>query len=256
VIPDYLDAPLNTLLILIEIVLLGFTFFVVIAKTIRATILHYQLGALALAVLTPLMAIVRSNASLDYAYLYILIPLLPLALVVLVHPLLARATLLTSRHRLRIDREEVREANRIWLKSSSNEQPRIRFRDVGAFILLVFFSFEIVNRINLSLFEEMQMNFQIIGLVAALSLYLIGLYNMLIKRDIISQVIGLLVMDQGLYLAMVDLVDLSIAGIFVVAFYFYTLITIFVMVLLLPRLRRATRSLELKEISGNSQLEG
>jgi hypothetical protein len=66
----------------------------------------------------------------------------------------------------------------------------------------------------------------------------------------------LLVMDQGLYLAMVDLVDLPIAGIFVVAFYFYTLITIFVMVLLLPRLRRATRSLELKEISGNSQLEG
>ncbi|MBK8050516.1 MAG: hypothetical protein IPK16_27475 [Anaerolineales bacterium] len=36
-----------------------------------------------------------------------------------------------------------------------------------------------------------------VGLAVALALNLVGLFNMIIKQDIISQVIGLLIMDQG-----------------------------------------------------------
>jgi hydrogenase-4 membrane subunit HyfE len=96
-----------------------------------------------------------------------------------------------------------------------------------------------------------------IGLSVSLALHLLGLYNMIIKRDTISQVIGLLIMDQGLYLAVVKIVEIPVpATLFVISLYFYTLITIFVLVILLPEMtKKTTKNIDLTQIARDSNLK-
>lgn len=94
-----------------------------------------------------------------------------------------------------------------------------------------------------------------VGLAVSLALHLIGLYNMVVKRDIISQVIGLLIMDQGLYLAVVKIVEIPVpAQFFVMSLYFYTLITVFVLAVLLPKIKETTGSIDLADIARTSDL--
>lgn len=94
-----------------------------------------------------------------------------------------------------------------------------------------------------------------VGLAVSLALHLIGLYNMVVKRDLISQVIGLLIMDQGLYLAVVKIVEIPVpAQFFVISLYFYTLITVFVLAVLLPKIRQTTGSIDLDDIAHTSDL--
>lgn len=96
-----------------------------------------------------------------------------------------------------------------------------------------------------------------IGLVVSISLNLIGLYNMSIRQDLISQVVGLLIVDHGLFLAAVKIVRMPTpAAYFVVSLYLYTLITIFILVVLLPRLRGLTKSINLDVIAEESRLKG
>ena len=96
-----------------------------------------------------------------------------------------------------------------------------------------------------------------IGLLTSLLLALSGLYNMVIKQDIISQVIGLLMMDHGLYLAVVKIVPVPYpATFFVIALYFYTLITVFILVILLPRVCDAVKSIDLTDVRARSDLKG
>ncbi|MBK8050830.1 MAG: hypothetical protein IPK16_29235 [Anaerolineales bacterium] len=95
-----------------------------------------------------------------------------------------------------------------------------------------------------------------VGLAVALALNLVGLFNMIIKQDIISQVIGLLIMDQGLYLAVVKIVKIPVpATYFVISLYFYTLITVFILLILLPKLRATAQSIDLTEIAHESDLK-
>ncbi len=94
-----------------------------------------------------------------------------------------------------------------------------------------------------------------VGLAVSLALHLIGLYNMVVKRDLISQVIGLLIMDQGLYLAVVKIVEIPVpATFFVISLYFYTLITVFVLAVLLPKVRENTGNIDLADIARTSDL--
>ena len=92
--------------------------------------------------------------------------------------------------------------------------------------------------------------------MVSLSLHLIGLYNMVVKRDIISQVIGLLVMDHGLFLAVVKIVAIPVpATFFVISLYFYTLITLVILLVLLPSVSRVA-GVNLSEIPASSELKG
>lgn len=94
-----------------------------------------------------------------------------------------------------------------------------------------------------------------IGLAVSLALHLLGLYNMIVKRDIISQVIGLLIMDHGLFLAVVRIVGIPVpASLFVAGLYLYTLITIFILVVLLPTVRTKLDSIDLADIASRSEL--
>jgi hydrogenase-4 membrane subunit HyfE len=87
------------------------------------------------------------------------------------------------------------------------------------------------------------------GLAVALGLHLVGLYNTISKRDIISQVIGLMVMDHGLYLAVTKIVSVPVpANFFIIALYMYTVITILILVLMIPQVIRKTGEGGLKTI--------
>ena len=141
--------------------------------------------------------------------------------------------------------EMERSAEREWLQQKPPGKRQYAF---VLFLILVFIAFLIASAFK----PDVR-----IGLLVSLTLHLIGLYNMFAKRDIISQVIGLLIMDHGLYLAVVRIVEIPVpAALFVVSLYFYTVITMFILVILLPRLRQVTESIDLFEISEKSNLRG
>ena len=152
-----------------------------------------------------------------------------------------------------------RQAQREWLKyrTAVNVQPgptvNTQPRDLLIFVVLVTVAFLIAFQIIAAGFPPSDR----IGLTVSLALHLVGLYNMVIKREIISQVLGLLIMDHGLYLAVVKIVAIPVpATFFVISLYFYTLITIFILVILLPQVREVTGSIDLSEISEKSDLKG
>jgi hydrogenase-4 membrane subunit HyfE len=87
-----------------------------------------------------------------------------------------------------------------------------------------------------------------ISLGVSLCLHLIGLYNTTVKRDIISLVIGILIMDHGLYLAVVKIVEVPVpAGLFVLALYTYTVITILILLFMVPQVIRSIAEEDVKE---------
>jgi len=78
------------------------------------------------------------------------------------------------------------------------------------------------------------------------------------KRDLISQTIGLLVMDQGLYLAVLKVVDVPVPALYFVAgLWFYTIITVVILVFLVPQVHRECKGgINLDEIAKQSELRG
>ena len=89
------------------------------------------------------------------------------------------------------------------------------------------------------------------SLAVALALLLLGLFTMINKRDIIAQIIGLLVMEHGMFLAAVTVPALAATKTpgyvvtFVIALFFYTVITLTILMWLLPTLHSTSESIDL-----------
>lgn len=95
------------------------------------------------------------------------------------------------------------------------------------------------------------------GLVVSLTLHLAGLYSTMRKKDIITQVVGLLTMDHGLYLAVVKIVAIPVpANFLVLALLFYTLITVTIVLVIVPQVSHAANGIDLNKITSNSDLKG
>jgi len=179
-----------------------------------------------------------------------LIAALPLALALFIPWIQARATVYEpEKGRLfwQLTTEEKRLAQSIWLEQRHPIPGRTGF----VFLLLVLAAFAIVFLgIDIEIDEK-------IGISVSLALHLAGLYNTISRKDILSQVIGVLTMDQGLYLAIVKIVNIPVpATLFVIALYFYTIITIVILFLVIPQLRHATGTINLDEIVEKSDLRG
>ena len=155
--------------------------------------------------------------------------------------------------RLQRYRELERDAEAEWQRRQTMQ------RSIGSLLLLpllVLIAFLVPSAIPTGAPEINFDQSERIGLAVSLALHLIGLYNMVVKRDIISQVVGLLIMDQGIYLAVVKIIEIPVpADLFVLSLYFYTLITIFILVILLPEIRVRTDSIDLGEIARKSDLK-
>lgn len=152
-------------------------------------------------------------------------------------------------HRLQRYRELERDAEAEWRRRQTLQ------RGLGSLLLyplLVLVALLVPFAIPVVGFDQSER----IGLAVSLALHLIGLFNMIVKRDIISQVVGLLIMDQGIYLAVVKIIEIPVpADLFVLSLYFYTLITVFILVILLPQIRVKTNSIDLAEIATKSDLK-
>ncbi len=243
---------LRDLAILLETGLLVTAFLIAVTSSIARVIGLYRLQSLGLALVTGLAALQQLLLGAAEAGFLGLIVLLPLALAGSVRYLLARATAYYGAMPHRSGRAMQREAERVW-RDASEKSVTVRLLDVGAFLGLVAFAFLVAYQIFPVQSEEADQ----IGLMVSLSLHLTGLYNMVFKRDIISQIIGLLIMDHGLYLAVVKVVPIpELATFFVISLYFYTLITMAILVFLLPQVRRMTGEINLDEIARRSELKG
>ena len=180
----------------------------------------------------------------------LLIALLPLALGLFIHWILKRATIYVperQRSFLKLSAQEKQLAQAIWF-----EQRYVTPGHTGLkFLALILIAFAIVFLgIDIDIGEKL-------GISVSLTLHLVGLYNTFSRKDILTQVIGVLTMDQGLYLAIVKIVNIPVpATLFVVALYFYTIITIVILFLVVPQLRHKMGTMNLKEIAAESDLKG
>ena len=242
-----------TILDLFEIFLLITTLLISTSSSVVRIIHNYRVQSYLLAFITggTVFLVFVEEPRFDTFALIFVIMILPVMLAMLINSVLARATLGTVQNLLSLSAIEQHEAHYIWRRNEMTTS--VRIRETLVFGGLVTLAFLIAFTLDNPSFLPTQQ----IGLMISLTLYLVGLYNMIIKRDIISQVIGLLVMDHGLYLAVVKIVMIPTpAFYFVLGLVFYTLITLTILILVLPELRRRTNSINLDEIMQKSNLEG
>ncbi len=247
----------------LELVLLGTTYFIATRTEIKSVIKAYRWQSLVMTITTGLTAYVKLENFPQRNALSFLIALLPFLLFLLIEPLLARATIYTPHnveqsvpktnflHTLKSNfwatQEQRLLAERIWLKRKFQRSSSSAL----AFILLLALIWVIASRLFPTDIPKQ------LGLLVSLTLHLVGLYTTMRKGDIITQVIGLLTMDHGLYLAVVKIVAIPVPANFLIfALYAYTLITILIVVFIMPRVIHAANSIDLDEIAATSELKG
>lgn len=250
---------LENFIALPELILLIIAYRVTTQRDVPDVIKTYSLQSYILGatgILTAIVAILKSPETgfAESFFPILLIALLPFALGFSIEQVLARATVYEpgtkTKHVLwpLVSDEQKRLAHSIWLE----QRHAVSTRAGIALALLIALAFAIVFLVGVGYGTPSQ-----IGISVSLALHLIGLYNTFLRRDILSQVIGILTMDQGMYLAILKVVNIPApAVLFVVALYFYTIITLIILFLILPRLRQEVDTLSLDKIAKDSKLEG
>jgi len=213
---------------------------------------RFQCGLLTIAVaLTAWAKLVKSGEEgIAISVQLVLILVLPALLAIYVGKLLRRATAYGTPASDRPGGERV-DAFQVW-RDATEQGVSHRVLDVVTFVAVAILAAVIALRFDLKGPGET------LGLTVSLTLHLIGLYMIAYKRDLISQTVGLLVMDHGLYLAVVRVVDLPAPGLlFVVGLWFYTVITLFILLYLVPQVRlQVSRGIDLDGIASRSELKG
>jgi len=186
----------------------------------------------------------------------LLITVLPVLLGLWIESVLARATVYQEGQKIKpswkspfASEEQKRLARAIWF---TQRHGITESAYLWVFLGLIVLAFAIVFIGKVGNEPDTQ-----IGVAVSLALHLIGLYNTFLRRDILTQIIGILTMDQGMYLAILKLVTIPApAFLFVMALYFYTGITVLILFFILPQLRQEMNTLSLDEIARDSRLEG
>jgi len=243
--------------------------FLSISRTVLQMLPNYQAQCLLLAVITLLTAfeLWRDSARMIIVALFVLVPV---GLAFLVEPLLAQATVqedvpvwkrLPRAFNLSIRAKTRHAAVPAWLRSRRAMHSVMWYLVIDLFLIALAYvtAYTLVSsgptgagQAGASISPHV--------LAVAFSLLLIGLWTMMGTEDLISQVIGLLVMEQGMFLAVVRAFILSLAPrtfsvniIFVIALFLYISITLVILVLLLPELHQKTGSLDIEQ---QTQLKG
>jgi hydrogenase-4 membrane subunit HyfE len=199
--------------------------------------------------------------------------LLPVALAVLVPPLLGRASVTRIRPGRPAGRGPAQEllARGSSLRNSLRDQPasaelvwlqhgrsRLRGGQAAAVDMLliaaaVLVAYRLIRGDGGADAGEVELGGVVPSLAVTIALVLQGLFTMSNKRDIIAQVIGLLVIEHGLFLAAVRVAPPSLAFLFVLSLFCYLLITLTILLWILPELHRASGSIEVHD---HSRLKG
>lgn len=253
---------------LIENLILVTTFIMLIlalqisySATVGRMVSVYILQAYILSVITVLTGFesfikASPGTGLGAAVPYSILGVLPLLLAVIIRPLLARATLLevdpwyagifSFQKRKRL----IAQAQPVWLehgRSKVNAVVNISI-NLGLTILSFFIAYRLVPGRTPP--QPSQGPFDSINFAISLGLVLVGLFVLIVKTDIISQIIGLLIMEHGLFLAAIKVVTIRALGlIFVFSMFAYIAVTLLILVILLPALRKQAKSIEIDEMS-------
>lgn len=253
---------------LLEFLLLLTALRITLTSSIDGIINTYRGQSLILAAVTALNAgieLKKKNSFGPEAQLVILvIAVLPLLLAILAKPLLLRATRSAASSpkgkqpmmfllRLPFRDSNFREAKQVW-RDASEQSVRVRALDAVAFIAIVALAAYVATWFNS---KPGGKSIRLIGLTVSLSLHFVGLYIMTSKRDLISQTVGLLVMDHGLYLGLVNIVTVPVPAIFfAVALFCYTAITFVILYVMVPQVRFVEGTIDLNKVARDSALKG
>jgi hydrogenase-4 membrane subunit HyfE len=245
--------PADLILAVFEIFLLFTAFLITTHDAVKGAILYYRIQSFFLALVTGNAALIflleQKNTPVSSFWLIPGVIVLPLALGLSIKWLLERATIQPSQNLFK----QSLAAERAWLRQISEVSPLTVSFFLGLIGLSTAVAFGGILKLESDRFDLSQR----ISLLVSISLFLAGLLNTAAKADIISQVIGLLTMDHGLYLAVVTIVRIPpLVWLFIVALYFYTAITISIIVVIIPKVRYETGSIHLDEIASGSDLEG
>lgn len=241
----------------IEITLLFTAFLVTVHNGVEGAIQYYRIQSILLAFVTGGFALVSLLDGSPFSFLdfwlFSGVVFLPLALAISIKWLLARATMQASGNPFKFSRPQLFSAERVWLQQTLQASAWSVALFLGAVGLSAAVAFGGVFPL-----DNQQITLLLrASLLVSISLFLAGLLNTASKSDIISQVIGLLTMDHGLYLAVVTIVDFQrLAWLFIAALYFYTFITLSIIVILIPRVRQDANSIDLDAIANGSDLKG
>jgi hydrogenase-4 membrane subunit HyfE len=254
-----LDTVIKILALVMVVMALG----IVSVGAIQHMIHLYRLQSLLLALLTMLIAFAPGQADLSTRILLgAFAVLIPGMLAYIIEPLLAQATVprpapWTQRlgrpflrffsRRLRAESQQaIREALPVWLEhrlSPSRQR-------TSAAISLVLTAIAYVVAFML-LTDEPSRAWD---LAVAITLLTLGMFTTINRQDLISQILGLLVVDHGLFLAAVRVIAIpTLISIFVLSLFPYILITLVILVILLPELHAASETIEVadqKELRG------
>lgn len=240
-----------------ELFLLLTAYLITTQRDVPQVIKTYKLQSYVLASIGVLIALLeqtkRPGNITETLLAIFMIALLPFALAISIEWVLARATVyqpgMQAKHSFwKLTPEQRQLAKTIWLEQRQTISPRSSI--FFLFLTMVAFVMVFLGGINVEIEQK-------IGISVSLALHLIGLYNTFLRQDILSQVTGILTMDQGMYLAILKVVNIPVpATLFVIALYFYTIITIIILFVVLPQLRHEINTLSLDNIAKQSNLRG
>ena len=230
------------------------------ARTVQQMIRYYQWQCLLLAVITFVVGATpdaAQNTEGVFRINVIIFAAIPLLLAYLIEPLLANATVpeelsfgqrwrrLTSRS---VYAEIRRRALPSWLEKRPTRRGAMLYLAVnlGLMVLAYFVAHQLLPPANA---QEINQGIpQANSLAVSLALVLVGLVSMTNKQDIISQIMGLLVMEDGLFLAAIRVTAVrTVISTFIVSLFLYTIITLLLLAVLLPELHRLSGTLEIDE---------
>jgi hydrogenase-4 membrane subunit HyfE len=226
-------------------------------KTLKLMVPLYQIQAVVLTSVVLITAFEPGHSLLALG----LLAILPLALAVMVPPLLARATLDATRKRsgeynagaghLRrlkaAHRRALKDVELTWLQHGGSRLPVSLSAAIDMFLIgtAVLVAYRLSGGGS---------NAAVVpSLAASIALLLQGLFTMINKNDIVSQIIGLLVVDHGLFLAAVRVAPPALTYLFVLSLFLYMLVTLVILLWILPGLHRTSASIE---VAGNAELKG
>lgn len=216
-------------------------------RTLILMVRLYQAQALVLTIVVLITAFESRRTMLALG----LVAILPLTLAAIVPPLLARATVDSGPTSLRgfsaAQRRALNEAEQIWLQHGGSRLPVSLSTAIDMFLIAtaVLVAYRLGGGAELARVAP--------NLAVSLALLLQGLFTMINKNDIVSQIIGLLVVDQGLFLAAVRIAPPALADLFVLSLFLYVLVTLTILVWVLPGLHRTSSSIEVVD---NAELRG
>jgi hydrogenase-4 membrane subunit HyfE len=215
---------------------------------LQSKINSYRLQILALTLLTVVKAISTSPW-------FVLISLILQAQFFVIAPLVAYVTNIEqgqpdqSIFSYVVKRSDIAKARSSWLEYNPEHNPKVTIvRSSPLTSLIISSALVIIAYIVSSQVAPQFSPEKFNGLVASLALLLIGLFIMISAYDILSLMMGLLVMENGLFLAVVIVItDPILLPAFILSMFAWYAVTLIILIMFLPRLRHYSGSIYVED---------